>query len=123
MGQYTDIVEIVAPGSAVGGSTVNVEVRIKNLYGYAINATATMGRVDGTVLRFGAVHKVIGAGQIVSWYDSFVMPAKVVTVSVESWYEGTDNIWHSDDRAEKQISLGQAISEFGSIEILRYERR
>ena len=74
MGQYSDIVEIIAPSSAVAGSMVNVEVRIKNLCSYAINLTATKGRVDGTVLRFGSVHRVVNAGQTASWFDSFIIP-------------------------------------------------
>ena len=123
MGRYTDIVEIVAPDNAIGGSAVNVEVRIKNLCDFAITMTATMGRVDDTVLRFGAIHKVVGTGETASWYDSFVMPDKDVVVSVESWYLGVDDTWHSDDRDEKRISLGEAASQFDAIEIIGYERR
>jgi hypothetical protein len=124
MGQYSDIVEIVTLSSAVAGSVVNVEVRIKNLCSYAINLTATKGRIDGTVLRFGSVHRVVNAGQTASWYDSFNMPDDDVVVSVESWYEGSDGIWRSDDYAEKQISLYSVpASEFGSISITSYERR
>ena len=124
MGQYSDIVEINVPSSAVPGSTVNVEVRIKNLCSYAINLTATKGRIDGTVLRFGSVHRVVSAGQTASWYDSFTMPDDDVLVSVESWYEGSDGIWRSDDYAEKEIGLYSVpSSEFGSIAITSYERR
>ena len=124
MGQYSDIVEIVTLSSAVAGSVVNVEVRIKNLCSYAINLTATKGRIDGTVLRFGSVHRVVNAGQTASWYDSFNMPDDDVVVSVESWYEGSDGIWRSDDYAEKEINLYSVpSSEFGSIAITSYERR
>lgn len=124
MGQYSDIVSIVAPSSAVPGSTVNVEVRIKNLCSYAVNLTATKGRMDGLVLRFGAIHRVVSAGQTTSWYDSFIMPDDDVLVSVESWYEGSDGIWRSDDYAEKEIDrYSVPSSEFGSIAITGYERR
>ena len=124
MGQYSDIVEIIAPLSAVAGSTVNVEVRIKNLCSYAINLTATKGRMDGDILRFGSVHRVVSAGQTASWYDSFIMPGDDVLVSVESWYEGSDGIWRSDDYTEKEIGLYSVpSSEFGSIAVTSYERR
>lgn len=103
-GLYSDIA-IVAPSSAQAGETVNVEARITNLYDFAIYLTATMGRVNGEVLRFGTIHKVVGAGETESWYDSFIMPDRDVVVSVESWYLGTDDVWHSDDRAEKAIAL------------------
>jgi len=102
-GLYTEI-SIVAPSSARAGEIVNVEARIRNLLDYAFNITATMGRVNGEVLRFGAIHKVVGAGETESWYDSFIMPDKDVVVSVESWFEWADG-WYSDDRTEKTIAL------------------
>lgn len=124
MGQYSDITSIIVLSSAVAGSTVNVEVRIKNLCSYAINLTATKGRANDEILRFGPSQKVVGAGQTASWHDSFIMPNKDVTVSVESWYEGVSGTWHSDDSAEKKVSLSSVqASEFGSIAITSYERR
>jgi len=45
-----------------------------------------------------------------------------VGITAWSWYwDGND--WVQDDRYEKQINLSEATSEFGSIEITRYERR
>ncbi|GAI13246.1 unnamed protein product, partial [marine sediment metagenome] len=103
-GTYTDI-SIVAPDDAQVGDTVNVEARIKNLWDGTINLTATMGRADDTVLRFGAIHKFVRAGETESWYDSFIMTCKGVVVSVESWYKAEDGNWYSDDRAEKVVAL------------------
>ncbi|MBA7714860.1 hypothetical protein ES703_123892 [subsurface metagenome] len=103
-GTYSEI-SIIAPSSAQAGETVNVEARIRNLCDFAINLTATMGRVNGEVLRFGAIHKVVGAGETESWYDSFIMPDRGIVVSVESWYLATDEAWYSDDRAEIAIAL------------------
>jgi hypothetical protein len=52
------------------------------------------------------------------------MPDYDVLVSVESWYEGSDGIWRSDDYAEKEIDrYSVPSSEFGSIAITGYERR
>ena len=124
MGKYSDITSIMAPSSAAAGSTVNVEVRIKNLCSYAINLTATKGRANDEILRFGSVQKVVGAGQTASWSDSFIMPDDYVTVSMESWYEGVSGTWHNDDYAEKDVDLSSVpASEFGSIAIISYERR
>ncbi len=121
-GSYSDI-SLVAPSSAAPGSTVAVEAKIKNLCASAISLTATMGKVDGTVLRFGAEHKVVGAGETASWSDSFVMPDKDVKVYVESWYRGADNSWHPDDSDEKNVNSSNVNSQFGSIEIMSCERR
>ena len=121
-GKYSDI-WLVASSNAAPGNTVVVEAKIKNLCAYAISLMATMGRVDGTVLQFGAEHKIVGAGETASWSDSFVMPDEDVKVYVESWYEGTDNAWHSDDSDEKSISSSVAASQFGSIEIISLQRR
>lgn len=119
-GTYSDI-WIVAPNSARAGDTVNVEARIRNLHDYAINLTATMGRVNGEVLRFGAIHKVVGAGETESWYDSFIMPDSGVLVSVESWYLGVDGVWHSDDRDEKSIALAGVFEGTISRKELKYD--
>ena len=65
-GTYSEV-DIVAPSSAIAGETVNVEARIRNLHSFTIHLTATKGRVDDTVLRFGAIHKWVGAGETESW--------------------------------------------------------
>lgn len=119
VGNYSDI-SIVAPDSAQEGEAVGVEARIKNLCDYAISLTATIGRVDGEVLRFGAIHKVVNAGETEYWHDSFVMPGKDVVVSVESWYEGIDGVWYPDDRDEKAISLAVLVPRFSSLKVKDY---
>ena len=47
-GNYTDIVEIVAPSKAVAGETVNVEAKVKNLATYAIYI-CTSGKYDDSI--------------------------------------------------------------------------
>jgi hypothetical protein len=45
-------------------------------------------------------------------------------VVADSWCESYYFDWHKDDTAEKSIALATVTaSEFGSIEITRYERR
>lgn len=119
-GNYSQI-SIVGPVSAEKGSTVEIEARITNTYYGAIWLTATKGRVNGTVMRFGAIHKIVAAGATESWYDSFIMPDADVLVAVESWYKGIDDKWHTDDRTTKGITLlaEQQVpsSEFGNLSV------
>lgn len=105
-GTYTDIVEIIAPSEAAAGETVSVEVRVKNLHTASIYITVT-GSVDGVELHFGNVALVVGAGEIHSYYDSFVMPSNSVTLWVWSWYWGTDSAWHQDDEASRAVALAK----------------
>lgn len=121
VGNFSDI-WIVAVSSAKEGDIVEIEARIKNLCDYAISLTATIGRVNSEVLHFGAIHKIVGSGQTEYWYDSFVMPNEDVVVSVESWYKGTDNIWHSDDRDEKVISLTEIVAKFTEFGISSFSK-
>jgi len=110
---YTSI-SIVAPISAKEGERVPVEARIRNLTSYDIEATATIGRMDGTVLRFGAIHKWLSPGQTKSWYDSFIMPNKGVAVYVESWTPMPElgGVWRTDNRAGVSIDLEVAPTTF-----------
>lgn len=109
------------PVSAEKGDTVEIEAKIMNTYSGSIWLTATMGRVNGTVLRFGAIHKIVAAGAIESWYDGFIMPDRDVLISVESWYKGIDGNWHSDDKTTRTITLlaGQEVpsSEFRNLAV------
>ena len=47
-GAYTEIVEITAPGSAVAGDTVGIQVRIKNTHSATIGVMAAGEYVFGT---------------------------------------------------------------------------
>lgn len=106
-GAYTQIVEIVAPSEAAAGDTVNVEVKVKNLYTGPNDITVT-GNVNGLELHFGNVYHTVPAGGIQSFYDAFIMPGKSVTITAWSWYFGDDE-WQvpgeGDDKASKAIPL------------------
>ena len=121
MGQYTDIVELVAPSSAVAGSQVSVQVSIKNLSNYTIYVTPVL-TVSGGVGE--GTYKTLVPGQTITWYFSFTMPNYGVKVTADSWCESYYFDWHKDDTVEKNITLASVpASEFGSITIARYERR
>ncbi|KKN16307.1 hypothetical protein LCGC14_0977330 [marine sediment metagenome] len=98
-------ITLATPSSAKVGSRVTVEAFIKNLTSDTIEATATKGRVNSTVLRFGASHKWLSPGQTKSWPDSFIMPDRNITISVESWVPDENGIWGSDDRESRLITI------------------
>lgn len=121
MAEYADIIKVEAPSSAIEGAAVNVDVSVKNI-GASDQYLAVTAVFDSTSFPFQFDYLLVSPGQTVIFRGSFTMPSKNVSITAWSWYwDGSD--WVQDDRDEKQISLDQATSEFGSIEITRYERR
>ena len=121
MAKYADIIKVEAPSSAIEGATVIVDVSVKNI-GASDQNLAVTAVFDSTSFPFQFDYLLVSPGQTVIFRGSFTMPSKNVSITIWSWYwDGSE--WVQDDRDEKQISLDQAISEFGSIEITRYERR
>ena len=80
MGTYTDIVEIVAPDEAVAGTTVSVQVRIKNLHSASIHIYA-VAVLDSRDRFIDWLDSWVGPGQTKSFYGSFTMksPGSVVS--------------------------------------------
>lgn len=109
-GAYTDIVDIVAPSSAVAGARVDITVKIKNTYSSAI------GIMVGGALEYGVTpwpqityptnSGNVNGGATKSFSGYFTMPNKAVTIHAYSYYYGVDNAWHFDDEATKNVSLG-----------------
>ena len=121
MAKYADITKIDAPSSAVEGTAVIIDVSVKNI-GVSDQYLTVTAKFDSTVISFQFDYLLLSPGQTVIFRGSFTMPSKSVTITTWSWYwDGND--WVQDDRYEKQISLSQVTSEFGSIAIVRYERR
>jgi len=121
MVKYADIIEIDAPSSASEGDTVIVDVSVKNI-GTSDQNLAVTAVFDSTSFPFQFDYLLVSPGQTVTFRGLFTMPAQNVKITVWSWYwEGSE--WVQDDRHEKQVGLDEATSEFGSIEIVRYERR
>ena len=127
MALYADIVEIVAPAEATANSRVDITVRIKNKY------ASTIGIMVGGALEYGVTPwpgiefptnwaNVLG-GATQSFNGYFTMPDKKATIHAYSYYYA-EGSWHFDDEMTKVVNLAAAIpSQFGSIEIVRYERR
>ncbi len=128
MAQYADIVEIVAPGEAAGGSRVDITVRIKNKH------SSTIGIMAGGALEYGVspwpgitfpdLSANVDGGITRSFSGYFTMSDKRVIIHAYSYYYGSDGYWHFDDEMTKTINLTEEIeSEFGSIAIISYQRR
>ena len=121
MAKYADIIKIEVPSSAIEGATVIVDVSVKNIAS-SDQYLAVTAVFDSTSFPFQFDYLLVSPGQTVIFRGSFTMPSKSVTITAWSWYwDGSD--WVQDDLYEKQVNMDQAISEFGSIEIIRYERR
>ena len=121
MSKYADIIKVESPSSAIEGATVIVDVSVKNI-GASDQNLAVTAVFDSTGLPFQFDYLLVSPGQTVIFRGWFTMPSKNVGITVWSWYwDGSE--WVQDDRYEKQISLSEETSEFGSIEIIRYERR
>jgi hypothetical protein len=118
MGTYTEIVEVVAPGSARAGERVDIEVRVKNLHTGPIYITV-IGIVDDLALYFGSVYYSVPAGGIQSFYDVFVMPEKSVRLSVASFY-WTGTKWYRDDERQVDITLAELVPGFSQFTIKDY---
>lgn len=128
MAQYADIVEIVAPGEAAYGSRVDITVRIKNRY------SSTIGIMVGGALEYGVspwpgisfseASANVAGGATHSFSGYFTMPGKRVTIHAYSYYHGSDGYWHFDDEMTRAVGLAEEVeSQFGSIEIMSYQRR
>lgn len=103
-GTYTQIVSIVAPSSAVAGSTVDVEVKIKNLYSASVHIYC-VAVLDSESRFIDWVDVWVAPGYTQSFYGSFTMPSKNVTINAYSYYEGVGGVLYSDDSKSKNVAL------------------
>jgi len=123
-GIYTEIVTIIAPGDAIPGETVSIEVRIKNTY------SSTIGIMAGGAMEYGVVPwpgisfpdnvANVGPGETRSFTGWFTMPDANVKIHAYSYYYGGDGSWHFDDEKTKEVSLAELVSEFSQFTIADY---
>ena len=121
MAQYADIIEIVAPGEAQAGSRVDITVKVKNTHsgaiGIMVGGALEYGVSPWPGISFPEPSANVGGGVTQSFAGYFTMPDKKVTIHAYSY-------WYFDDEMTKVINPAAAIeSQFGSIEIVSYERR
>ena len=128
MAQYADIVGITVPSEAMEGSRVDITVRIKNLYsgtsGIMVGGALEYGDSPWPGITFPENSANVGPGSTHSFSGHFTMPNKKVTIHAYSYYYASDSYWHFDDELTKTVNLDQIPeSDFGSIEIVSYQRR
>ena len=110
MGTKTNIVEIVAPSSAVVGASVPVIVRIKNISGEGINIMVGGVMNNGANVTFPADQVYTPAGWVAEFIGGFVMPSVGVTITIHSYYKSaSDYAWYYDESKTKSITLNQTI--------------
>lgn len=121
-GAYTSIVSIIAPAEAANGTTVNVEVRVKNTWTGDMYIAVT-GQYDGVNIYPSIDYLIVSPGQTVSFYFAFTMPNKSITFHAWSFYwTGTE--WYQDDYSSKAIQLKAAPSpEFSGFAVSDYSKK
>jgi len=123
-GIYTEIVEIVAPDSAVAGSRVDVAVKIKNTY------SAQMGIMVGGALEYGVTpwpginfpsnQENVAPGAWAWFYGHFTMPNSSVKIHAYSYWYDSDGYWHFDDEKTKAVTLAEPAPAFSEFAISDY---
>jgi len=126
--QYADIIEVVAPAEAAAGSRADITVRVKNTYsapiGILVAGALEYGVSPWPGITFPEPSGNINGGATQSFSGYFIMPDKKVTIHAYSYYYGADGSWHFDDEMTKVVNLVSVpASQFGSIEIVSYQRR
>lgn len=117
-GTYSDIVEIVAPPSAVANSRVDILAKVKNLADYAIYIGAT-GNYDSLGIPFSPDYAAVGTAAIQEYSSSFTMPDKDVRVTVySSFWTGSE--WFVDDAAYVDIKVAALAPEINDFAIGDY---
>ena len=125
-GTYAEIVEVVAPGSAAADSTVSVEVKVKNKH------SSTIGIMVGGALDYGVTpwpgigfpdySANVEPGATRTFYGSFKMPSKAVTIHAYSYWYGSDGSWHFDDERTKKVNLAELAAAISQFQILDYSK-
>ena len=104
MAQYAQIVSIDALASAHPGDLVSIAVQIKNLADYGFYVALT-GDQNGSGITYSPDYTGVDGGAIFTFYGSFFMPNQKVTITVTTWWWGSDNTWYQDDTKTKTVNL------------------
>ena len=130
MVHYAEIVEIVAPAEAAGGSIVNVTVKIKNVssipVGIMVVGVPEYPDLPPTTyingLYPGEAVANVSAGATRSFPGYFTMPSANVTIHIYAYYFGVDDLWHLDDEMTKDVRLGELAPAFSEFKITDYRK-
>lgn len=111
MSLYAEITQITAPSEATAGSSVSVQVKIKNKH------SSTIGIMVGGALEYGvspwppisfpANQATVAAGATATFSGLFTMPyyppGKEIVIHAYSYWYGSDYAWHFDDEKTKTV--------------------
>ncbi len=118
-GTYSEIVDIVAPESAVAGSTVNAEVMIKNIWTGSLHVYC-VAVLDSESRFIDWLDAWIKPGWAFTFSRSFVMPGKDVRINAYSYFEGDDGSLYLDDSKSKDIRLAELVPQVSQFSIVDY---
>ena len=118
-GTYSDIVEIVAPASAIAGSTVNVAVKIKNSWPDNLHVYC-VAVLDSEERFINWREAWVGPAETRSFYGAFVMPEKEVRINAYSYFEGDDGYLYLDDSKSKDVRLAELAPQVSQFSIVDY---
>ncbi len=121
MAQYAQIDVINAPPSAAYGDPVSVVVQVRNLTDYGFYVSVA-GDVDEEVVAFTPDYAGADPGATCTFYGSFVMPGKSVTITATSWWWGSDNAWHQDDVKTAVVNLAVLSPQVSEFQIADFSR-
>lgn len=109
MALYARITEIVHnPISPEPGDTVWVAIVLKNIGSSTRKMWPAITRWNDNIFHVdsnGLMQVTLAPGESRGWGGTFIMPNKNVEVYVESWYEGDNGLWGTDDNQVYGIPL------------------
>jgi hypothetical protein len=121
MAQYAQIVEIDAPSNAVQGDMVSIAVQVKNLADYGFYVAVT-GDASGSGIVLSPDYAGVDGGSICTFYGSFSMPNQSLTITVWSWWWGSDGAWHQDDVKTKVVNLATLTPQVSQFQIADFSK-
>ena len=102
-GIYTDVVEVVAPSTAMAGSRVDVTVRVKNIDPTYYHWVACVAIYDGSA-HFIDQDAFLAPKETYPFSGHFTMPNKDITITAYSYYSYYGE-WIPDDEMSKDVKL------------------
>jgi len=118
-GTYTQIISIVAPASAGGGSRVPIKVQVRNKYsgllGIMVSGLLEYGGDFKSTIDFPNEWLNIPSGTIWYFEGSFVMAPANAVIHCYTYVGLADRKWHLDDELTKPISLSRGTASFQSL--------
>lgn len=126
-GRVLEIVEIIAPSSAVAGTRVNVTVNIRNIWPLSLRMRVAGVLEEDTILVdylswSSPTEVVVGSLQTCSFQGYVTMPNKGVRIRAYGYYYGIDDAWHLDDMLTKDLDLSALAPEFSEFAAAGFSR-